>query len=55
VEFQSQLPGVNAYGAVFERTISFRLVKEHFTDMLLRQFMGKAADGLLRNVLEQIA
>ncbi len=55
VEFQSQLPGVDAYGAIFERTVSFRLVKEHFPDVLFRQFMRKSADGLLRNVLEQIA
>jgi hypothetical protein len=27
VEFQSQLPGVDAYRAIFERTVSFRLVK----------------------------
>ncbi len=55
VKLQSQLPGVDPYGAIFERTVSFRLVKKHFTDMLLRQFMSKAADGLLCNVLKQIA
>jgi hypothetical protein len=55
VEFQPQLPGVDAYGAIFERTVPFRLVKEHFTDVLFRQFMSKPADCLLRNVLKQIA
>ena len=55
MEFQPQLPGVDAYGAIFERTVPLRLVKERFTDVLLRQFMGKTTDRLLRNVLEQIA
>jgi hypothetical protein len=55
VEFQPQLPGMDTYGAVFERTVPFRLVKKHLTDVLFRQFMSKPADSLLRNVLKQIA
>jgi hypothetical protein len=55
MKLKTQLAGMNANRAVFQWTISRRLVKKRLTDMLLRQFMGLAVECLLGEVLEEIA
>src|SRR5262249_54536081 len=55
VKLETQLPGMHSYRAVFEGTVSRRLMKNRFPNVLLSQFMAEPADGLLGDVLQQVA
>src|ERR1700724_3431838 len=46
---------MDTHRAIFERTVSWPLVKDRLTDVLLGQLMGETADRLIRDVLEQVA
>jgi hypothetical protein len=55
MELQAELPGVHADRTVLKRTVSQRFVKNRLANMLFGQFMGIAPDGLLGDVLQQVA
>ena len=46
---------MNPYRAILNRTVIGGLVEERVADVLLSQFVGVAMQGLLGNVLQQIA